>query len=251
MTSNNMSKETKNYLTETIFLENEKLYYEHSSQEIKEVKKHNWHHLLQDYGWEKLHKQWIKKLNGFLEKPNNNSLYGCLDCGGDGDCLFHCISYAINMINNDIEYDSKILREHISESLTQERYEQLIEIYKIMNQADDFYESWEPEEMTIDKFKNILIEGGNEYWGDFLVLSLIKEYLDINIIILNSNENESQYYHYPLFYEYDNNIKTIILLYENESHFKLVGHFQEQNMITFFDAKTIPKEILKLIGHLR
>ena len=56
-----------------------------------------------------------------------------------------------------------------------------------MNQADEFYESWEPEEMTIDKFKSILIEGGNEYWGDFLVLSLIKEYLDINIIILNSN----------------------------------------------------------------
>jgi hypothetical protein len=250
MDSNMDSNISKHYLTEYIFLENDKLYYEENDK-IKDIKKHNWHHLLNEYGWEKLNKHWIKKLNGFLEKPNNNSLYGSLDCGGDGDCLFHCISYAISMVNNDINYDSKTLRKNISDSLTQERYDQLIEIYKIMNNADDFDESWKPEEMNINKFKTILIEGGNEYWGDFLILSLIKEYLDINIIILNSNENENQYYHYPLLYEYDINIKTIILLYENESHFKLIGKFQGQNMTTFFDVKTTPKEILKLIGYLR
>ena len=81
----------KQYLTDSIFLLDHKLYYE-DKNEIKEVKNHNWHRILSDYGWEKLDKVWIKKLNGYLEKPMNNSLYGCLDCGGDGECLFHCLS---------------------------------------------------------------------------------------------------------------------------------------------------------------
>ena len=105
--------------------------------------------------------------------------------------------------------------------------------------------------MTIDKFKDLIIRGGNEYWGDFLMINLIKEYLDINLIILNSNELTEEYYNYPLFYEYDKSLKTIILLYEDEQHFKLVGHFQENNMVTLFNNQTIPDEILKMINYLR
>ena len=244
--NNNMNE--RNYLTESIFLFKDKLFYEKKG--IKEVKNHNWHHILRDYGWEKLHKQWIKKLNTYLEKPINNSLYGCLDCGSDGDCLFHCISYAINN-NLEKDYDSNTLRKNISDSLSEERYNELIEFYKIMNCADDFDEEWDPEKMTIQKFKELIIRGGNEYWGDFLMVNLIKEYLNINLIILNSNEIDNEYYNYPLFYEYDPTINSIILVYENESHFKLVGYFQNNTMNTFFNQKTIPNEILKLINYLR
>ena len=35
------------------------------------------------------------------------------------------------------------------------------------------------------------------------------------------------------FMQYDKNLNTIILLYENEIHFKLVGYFQDSKM-TFF-----------------
>ena len=50
------------YLTDNIFIDqNEKLHYEKNGI-IQEVKNHNWHRLLKDYGWEKLHKNWIKKL---------------------------------------------------------------------------------------------------------------------------------------------------------------------------------------------
>jgi OTU-like cysteine protease. len=177
--------ENRNYLTEMIFLLNNKLYYE-SNDSIKEVKKNDWHHILSDYGWEKLHKQWIKKLNTFLPKPNNNSLFGCLDCGEDGDCLFHSICYAIS--NEDNEVDATILRRNISERLTKENYNSIIEYYKILYEKNDFEEDWNPNEVSFLKFKEILIKGGENYWGDFLILNLIREYLNINIIVLNSNE---------------------------------------------------------------
>ena len=67
-----------NYLTDKLFLFQDKLYYENNGVK-KEIKNHNWQHYLKDYGWEKLHKNWIKKLNSYLEKPTNNSLYGSLD----------------------------------------------------------------------------------------------------------------------------------------------------------------------------
>ena len=120
-----------------------------------------------------------------------------------------------------------------------------------MNDTGDFDESWNPDEMTIEEFKDLIIRGGNEYWGDFLILNLIKEYLMINLVILNSNELTEEYYNYPIFHEYDEKLDTIILLYENEEHFKLIGHFQGNNMVTLFNNQTIPKEILKMINYLR
>ena len=46
----------KRYLTGNVFFQNGKLFYEEGCKE-KEVKKHNWHRILKEYGWEKLHKQ--------------------------------------------------------------------------------------------------------------------------------------------------------------------------------------------------
>ena len=51
--------------------------------------------------------------------------------------------------------------------------------------------------------KKKISEGGNEYWGDFLLLNLLKEILNINFIVLYSNDILNNYYYYPLFYEYD------------------------------------------------
>lgn len=241
--------EVKKYLTGNIFFYNNKLFYENEGGD-KEVKNHNWHHILKEYGWEKLNKHWIKKLNSYLKKPLTNSLYGSLDCGGSGDCLFHCISFALNEFYDE-KYNVSGLRKGISESLEEKKYNELIEFYKIFKDIGDFDEDWDPNEMTIDTFKELLIRGGDEYWGDFMTIILIKEYLNINIIILNSNELTNEYYHYPLFYEYDEKINTIILLYEDGNHFKLIGNFQKGNMITFFNNKSIPNEILKLINYLR
>ena len=97
------------YLTDKIFIQNNKYFYDNQP-----IKNHNWHHLLKEYGWEKLNKFWIKKLNKLSGLKCNNSLFGVLECGSNGDCLFNCISYAINQV--DIT-DSKTLRESLSESI--------------------------------------------------------------------------------------------------------------------------------------
>ena len=239
----------KLYLTDNIFMDSKhKLYYE-KGDKIKEVKNHDWHRLLKEYGWEKLSKPWIKKLNQYLEKPNNNSLFGCLDCGGDGDCLFHCISYAIKDVIE--QYDAKSLRKELSDYMTKERFINIIEIYNILKNTGDFNEDCDPYEITLEEFKEKITNGGNDYWGDFLLLNLLKEILNINFIVLYSNDIVNQYYHYPLFYEYNKDIDTVVLIYENEDHFKLMGHFQDGEMVYFFNHEKMPCEILKIINFLR
>jgi len=237
------------YLTDHIFLnDNNKLYYE-TDNKVQEVKKHNWHRLLNEYGWEKLNKPWIKILNNYLVVKNNNSLFGLLDCGGDGDCLFHCISHAIKDVIDT--YDAKSLRHKLSNNITNDQVTTIIDIYQVLYDIGDFKEEWDPYTITIQQFRDKINKGGNDYWGDFLMLNLLKDYLNVNFVILYSNDIINQYYHYPLFYEYDETIDTIILLYENESHFKLVGYFGNSNMNYLFNHQNIPREILKLINYLR
>lgn len=244
---------TKFYFTDTIYLEADKLYYE-KNKLTKSVKNHNWHMILNEYGWEKLNIRWIKKLNRFLDKNPKNSLFGVLDCGGDGDCLFHCISYALksqDYMNINFEYEVSDLRKLICDSIDLEKFNEIIDIYKILKDSDDFDEDWDPYEIDFDEFKVILLEGGNSYWGDSIILNILKEKLNINIIILNSNSIQNQYNYYPLLYDYDEKLNTIILSYEDEIHFKLIGYFDDGNMISYFGKDTIPTEILKLIKYLR
>ena len=62
------------------------------------------------------------------------------------------------------------------------------------------------------------------------------------------NDITNEYYYYPISYDYNDNYQTIILLYENEMHFKLIGYFKENQMIVLFNNKNIPNEILTLIN---
>lgn len=237
------------YLTENIIIKDGRYYYEENSN-LKVIKNHNWHHFLKEYGWEKLNKHWIKTLNKLSGEKCNNSLFGVLECGSNGDCLFNCISYAIKDISDE-NYDGISLREDLSEYINEEIFKNLMETYKISKISGDFYEDWDPETINIDEFKDILKKGGHDYWGDFLILQLLKEHLNINIVILYNNDISGEYYNYPLMYEYNPSLKTVILLYENEIHFRLIGYFSENKMITYFTENDIPKEILKLINYLR
>ena len=45
-------------------------------QILKEIKKYNWHRILDEYGWEKLPKKWISKLIKYSETYEKNSQYG-------------------------------------------------------------------------------------------------------------------------------------------------------------------------------
>ena len=231
------------YLNDNIFIENDIYYYE-SGGKISKIKDRDWHIKLSDYGWSKLHKNWIIQLNKLSKHKKKNSLFGVLDCGGGGDCLFNCISYAIH---EDKNIHADVLRMNLANHITEEKYNNIIEIYKILNNTDDFDEIWDPNETSFKDFKELLIEGGDNYWGDSLILDFLKEYLNINIVVLYDNDITNEYYHYPMFDIYHKNKNTIILLYKNEIHFQLIGHFSENRMNTVFNRENIPEEILSMV----
>ncbi len=230
------------YLSESIVVKDGKTYYDN-----KLIKKHNWHLKLVELGWEKLNRNWITKLNKLHNPYPNNSLFGSLECGNDGDCLFHCIAAALNSLHTDY-YESKDIRKKIADSITQEQFNDIITCYRCMKDINDFDESWDPYEIdSLDKFKKQVMVSGHDYWGDYLMLQLINQVFQLNIFILTQNEIEEIYEPYPLALLYNSLNPTIILLHENNSHFKLVGHFQDY-MKQYFNNRSLPLEIKKLFN---
>ena len=70
-------------------------------------------------------------------------------------------------------------------------------------------------------------------------------------MVLYSNDITGEYYNYPIFFEYNDDLMTIILFYENDNHFKLVGHYNTNRMIYNFKKDNIPNEILRIIKEIR
>ena len=231
------------YLTEDIVVKDGYIYHKD-----KLVKRHNWHLILEEIGWEKLNRQWITKLNKLHNPYPNNSLFGCLECGDDGDCLFHCISSSLNTLKTTEYYDSQDIRNKVANSVTKEQFNDIIGCYRCMKDLDDFDESWDPYKIdTLEKFKEELCKSGNSYWGDHLLLQLIMKTFDINVFILSQDEINDSYEPYPIFSSYDKTKHTIILIHENSAHFKLLGHFNNI-MITNFTDSTLPLEIKRLFN---
>ena len=238
------------YLTDNIRLYNDKMEYKKDDIFLP-IKKYNWHHILNEYGWEKIHKPWITKLNQLSVKKEKNSRFGILDCESDGDCFFHCIANALNERdrNTDNYYISDDIRKLISDNITQDQFNLMITTYRIMKDADDFSEEWDPYEIdTLEDFKNTLNTSGHSYWGDFMLLQILSEILKVNIYILNTNEYQNEYNVYHTMCEYKREYDNIFLILENDCHFKLVGYFDEK-MITYFRRDEIPIELKKLFKH--
>ena len=234
------------YLSENIYLRDNILY-----KNNKVIKKYNWHRNLNELGWTKLPLQLIKKLNTYSDIKYKNSQYGMLDCGQDGSCFFHCIAYALN--TNEIYkdepyvYNSHVLRNILANYITEKLFNQIIEIYKILKDNDELCDTWNPYNIKIKEFKNLITDEKNIFWGDHILIGLLMKVLNINIIIFNCNEFKNQYNIYNTMEKYNSDKKTILLIYENESHFKLLGHFQENNMITYFCHRNLPEEIKKIM----
>ena len=244
----NLSSNTEYFITDTIRIFNNKTEFL-QKEKYKPVTKRNWHSILIDYGWEKLPKIWITILNKLNILRERNSLYGVLDCETDGNCFFNCIAHSLNQknIGTDIYYNSSDIRNLISDNLTYEQYDTMINYYRIMKDADDFDECWDPYSIqSIDEFKDKINTPGHEYWGDYLLLQILINTLKMNIFILNSNTIKDDYTIYNTLNEYNPKYNSIFLLYENECHFKLLGHFNGSIMISNFNHKNIPFEFKKL-----
>ena len=230
------------YLSDSLVIKQGLLY-----NQTKLVKRHNWHTHLRSLGWEKLHRCWITKLNKLHNPYPTNSLFGSLECGDDGDCLFHCISAALNVDQTrDNYYDNQDIRDKVADSITEEQFQDIISCYRCMKDIDDFDEQWDPYDIhNLTEFQEQVRTSGHNYWGDYLLLQLISQVFSINIFVLTQNEETDTYEEYPLAMTYNPNLSTVILVHENESHFRLVGHFQGY-MKQIFTHLELPLEIKKL-----
>ena len=93
----------KYFITEDLFYDNKSLYKLSEPKNIL-INKRNWFSLLKNYGWGKIKLCWRKILE--------SNYFSLLECGADGDCLFHVISEALNM---DLIYSYEIPKYDISE----------------------------------------------------------------------------------------------------------------------------------------
>lgn len=236
------------YLTDNVIINESKMY--DITNKMKQITKYNWHNLLNDYGWEKIYLPWIKQLNKLSVNKLKNCPYGMYDCPSDGNCFFHCIANALKEKDRYTEnyYDQSDIRKLIAESITEEDFKILMSYYRIMKDANDFDEEWDPYQIdSIDDFKLKLIESGHSYWGDYLLLNLIIEKLRLNIMILNYDEDEKDYTIYNTLIEYNPEYDSIFLIYEDKCHFKLLGYF-DNLMRSYFKNDNIPEELSKLFN---
>ena len=131
-----------------------------------------------------------------MNKKEKNSLYGIFDCDSDGNCFFQCIAQALNERDRGTNnyYNSDDIRLMISDNITEEQYDMIISYYRIMKDANDFSEDWDPYSIkTIDDFKEKINTSGHEYWGDYLLFQILLNILKINIFILNCNTLMNDY----------------------------------------------------------
>ena len=226
------------YLTPNIIIENNQLYYIENKKK-KKITIYNWQKYLEEYGWEDIDEQWQDKLlNG--KKTNR---YGILDCGGEGDCLFLCIIEAFGDFGMDVEN----LRDIVSYEIDENNYQLILENYKLEKENDEFDGLWNP--MLINSIEDLRIElrkSGDNFWGDHIIIQLLEKALNINIIILNTDElvfEENNFKIQPRCSPINKNNTTIFLSHCFSSHFQLIGYFNGKNMKTRFEYNEIPKKL--------
>jgi hypothetical protein len=209
------------------------------------VSQSNWHKLLHVIGWSKFPLSFIKYLNTYSDSKNKNSPFGVLDCGSSGECLFCCIAHSLSS-NFETYYDYKDIRESIAQSIDEETFVSIIETYRVLKDSEDFDEDWDPYEINDKEELQLLIrEGGQNYWGDHILLQLLIKTFQINILILKMNTYQNTHGIYPFYNEYNKEFPTIMLLYEDGNHFKLVGYFKNY-MRCILNHEDIPSEIKRI-----
>ena len=213
------------------------------TDEEKSINHRNWLTNFENYGYSPLDEVWKPR----LEK--NYSKIGIIECGSEGDCLFYAIAEALNFENmksrsNEDIHTVDSLRELAASCITPDNFPLIIESYRLEAESFDFNGNWDPNDIeTPEDLRTELIIPGNNYWGDIIVLQLLQEALGINFIIFRSDAPLL----YPTATENTNYNKSIILYYENNIHFKLLGVFQSNNLFTVQKTNKLPNFIKNII----
>ena len=246
------------YLTDVLFYFKNKLsYQEDENEDVIKLNNKNWHKYLDGYGWEKLPYGWKRR----LKSPGANFRYGVLDCGAQGDCLFHCIAEALNDCRDidNTKHDIQSLRNMTSEMITDDNFVTILENYKCESESGFFNGDRDPNSIkTKEELMNEIKKVGNNFWGDHILLQLIQERLKFNVIILNSEkldyfndkqtelDIEERFTIHPMACDLKKYETTIILYYEDGMHFQLVGIFDRCDMLTKFKYEQLPAELLEV-----
>jgi hypothetical protein len=110
------------------------------------------------------------------------------DCGGAGDCFFHCVSESLNSEREIYDkYDSKIIREKISKTINSNNFPTIIEHYRILHEIGEFEDEWNPQEIkNIKDLQKEICKEGNNFLADHIIFQLFQELFNLNIIIFNN-----------------------------------------------------------------
>ena len=227
----------ENYITDSLYFKDKKLYY------IDELVDYtNYQEALEDYGFEPITDEWVMRLD---------DNYFLLDCGGDGDCLFHVISEALNLDKiskskkgkKTILYEAKDIRKIAADSVTRKNFRDIICAYTLAKESDEFIGLWNPNFVeTVKDLREEILEMGDNFWGDQIILSLIQEKLKLNVIILSNTSTSI----YPTGTDINKFERTIVIYYYNDVHFQLVSYFDMENsrLETIFTKDTLPSELI-------
>jgi len=227
----------ENYITDSLYFKDKKLYY---NSEIVDYT--NYQEALEDYGFEPISDEWAMRLD---------DNYFLLDCGGDGDCLFHVISEALNLDKiskskkgkKTILYDAKDIRKIAADTVTRKNFRDIICAYTLAKESDEFIGLWNPSFVeTVKDLREEILEMGDNFWGDQIILSLIQEKLKLNVIILSNTSTSI----YPTGTDINKFERTIVIYYYNDVHFQLVSYFdmESSRLETIFTKDTLPSELL-------
>jgi len=235
------------YITDNLLLQDYKLFIQQDDKLIK-IKTSNIIKYLEEIGWEEIDDGWKEILSNYIR--TTNIPYVIMDCGGEGDCLFHCVAEAFNNVlqfpDNLIEkkYSMEQLRQIATDQITIDNFELILDSYKTAYQSNEMMDVWDPTTINnIEDLKNIL----KLCWGDHIILQLLQKALQVNIVVFNNY----------IFSNSGNNIssmgqsiskypQTILLYYIDNIHFQLIGFFNGKTIQTVFYK--LPIEIKKLVN---
>ena len=226
------------YFTENIIYDQENRKFRY----IEKIVNHrNWLKKFEEYGYTEFTDIWEERLGKNFVK------LGIIECGSSGDCLFHSIAEAFNFEhlkegNVETLYSVESLRELAANGVTEENFPVIIESYRLEADSFDFNGDWNPHEINNPSDLQIeIMIGGNNFWGDMIILQLLGEALECNFIIFRSDTPAI----YPTMCNLSKYDKTIMLYYEDNIHFKLVGLFTGNNLNTI--NKKFPKFIRDIV----
>lgn len=249
------------YLTDKLVINNGKIYKLNMHDKLIKINERNWLKWLGEYGWEKLDNGWIRRMNSYIRKEERSKYcrWGVLDCGSNGDCLFEVIAEGINQSNYfnptadiiDIKLADEI-RAAAADKVDDDNFDLIIDNYKAACETGEFYEAWDPYDIETPKeLRAALKTKGHTQWGDYIMLQLLQKALNLNFIILNSENFEGKtlkerFTIHSSALGLDSLKKTIIIYYLNNSHFQLIGYFKNDHLITLFEYDQIPKELISV-----